>query len=151
MIDLKIAKNRLQTKELTLVIVKNGQLLFETKETRIKGFLEAIEKSGNSLNGSAIADKVVGKAIALLCVYAKVSAVYAKVISIEAKSLFEKHKINHEWQIIVKEILNFEKNQTCPFEMKAKNMTDPEKTYIEKLKPGELLFDIEDFHDSVFK
>jgi hypothetical protein len=147
MIDLKIAKNRLQTKESTLVIVKNGQLLFETKENRIKGFLEAIEKIGNSLNGSAIADKVVGKAIALLCVYAKVAAVYAKVISIEAKSLFEKHKINHEWSIIAKEILNFEKNRPCPFEMKAKNMTDPEKTYFELKNLLEILTDCKESYN----
>ena len=129
--DLKIAKNRLQTKELTLVIVKNGEIIFETKETGIKGFLNAIEKSENSLKGSTIADKVVGKAIALLCIYAKVSAVYAKVLSKEAKILLEKYKINYEWSMIVKEILNLKKNQTCPFEMKAKNLIDPATAYRE--------------------
>ncbi len=131
MTDLEIAKNKLQTEELTLAIVKNGQLLFKTKKHRIEGFLEAIETFRNSLEGSSVADKVVGKAIALLCVYAKVSAVYAKVLSKEAKNVLEKHKINYEWSMIANEILNLKKNQTCPFEIKAKNMTDPSKTYFE--------------------
>ena len=129
--DLKIARNILQTKELSLVIVKNGYVIFKTKETGIKGFLEAIEKSGNSLKESSIADKVVGKAIALLCVYAKVSEVYAKILSKDAMSLLKKYNINHEWSTIVEEILDFKKKQTCPFEIKAKKIIDPKTTYIE--------------------
>lgn len=130
-IDLEIAKNRLQNSDLTLVIVKNEELLFETKKRGIRGFLEAIEKIGSSIDGSSIADKVVGKAIALLCVYSKVASVFAKVISIEAKKLLEKHKTKLKWSVIVKEILNNKRNETCPFEMRAKNMIDPEKFYFE--------------------
>jgi hypothetical protein len=131
MIDLEIAKNRLQSKDVTLVIVKNGEMLFETEEHKIKGFLEAIEKLGKAIEGSSIADRVVGKAIALLCVYSKVYSVYAAVLSKEAKRILEKYQISHEWSIIVEEILNLEKNRACPFEMKARNMSDPKKTYFE--------------------
>ncbi|MCW3998239.1 MAG: DUF1893 domain-containing protein [Candidatus Bathyarchaeota archaeon] len=131
MLDLEIAKNRLQSKDVTLVIVKNGEMLFETEEHKIKGFLGAIEKLGKSLEGSSIADRVVGKAIALLCVYSKVYSVYAAVLSKEAKRILEKYQISHEWSIIVEEILNLEKNRACPFEMKARNMSDPKKTYFE--------------------
>jgi hypothetical protein len=134
MLDLEIAKNRLQNKDLTLVIVKNGELLFETREHKIKGFLGAIDKLGTSLKGSSIADKVVGKAIALLCVYAKVSAVYAVVLSKQANKVLKKHKIRHEWSMIVKEILDLEKNRTCPFEIKAGNMSDPKKVYLELMR-----------------
>ena len=67
--DLDLAKNRLFTKDMTLVIVKNGDILFETKEHKIKGFFNAIETLGGSMKDATIADKVVGKAIALLCAY----------------------------------------------------------------------------------
>lgn len=129
--DLDIAKKRLQTKDLTLVIVKNSKIIFKTTETGIKGFLKAIEESENSLENASIADKVVGKAIALLCIYSKVSAVYAKVLSKKAKNILKKHKIDHEWSLLVDEILDFKKNQTCPFEMKAKNILDPTIGYFE--------------------
>ena len=75
--DLEIAKTQLQRKELTLVIVKNGEVLFETHSHRISGFLGAIEKFGTLLEDAAVADTVAGKAVALLCVYAKISNVYA--------------------------------------------------------------------------
>ena len=130
-IDLGIAKSRLQSKELTLVIVKNKELIFETKKTGLIGFIEAIEMNGILLKNSSVADKVVGKAIAFLCVYSKVVSVYAEVVSVEAKKLLEKNKIMLKWSMIVKEILDTKKNTTCPFEMKAKNMDDPTQFYFE--------------------
>jgi len=129
--DLKKAKNILQIKELALVIVKKGHIIFETRETGIKGFIEAIEKNGNSLEESSIADKVVGKAVALLSIYAKVSAVYAKILSKDAMSLLKKHNINHKWSKIVEEILDFDKKHICPFEIKAKKIIDPKTAYLE--------------------
>ncbi|MCJ7713175.1 DUF1893 domain-containing protein [Candidatus Bathyarchaeota archaeon] len=129
--DLEIAENELKTKGLTLVIVKKGELIFKTKDHKIAGFLSAIEKFGRSLEDSSIADRVVGKAIALLCVYAKVKAIYAVVISTKAKKVLEQNQISHEWTSIVNEILDSETNQVCPFEMKAISMSDPEDTYFE--------------------
>jgi len=97
MTDLEIAKNELKTKGLTLIIVKRGKIIFKTKDHKIAGFLSAIDKFGKSLEYSSIADRVVGKAIALLCVYVKIKAIYAEVISTKAKKVLEKSHINHEW------------------------------------------------------
>ena len=47
--DLEIAKHTLSKKELTLAIVKNGEVLFETRSHRISGFLGAIEQFGDKL------------------------------------------------------------------------------------------------------
>jgi len=102
--DLEIAKTRLKQRHLTLSIVKNGETLFETASYGISGFLEAIEKLGEKLHGSSVADKVVGKAIALLCVYAKVNAVYAIILSEKAKEVLQKHAIWHEWETLVEKI-----------------------------------------------
>jgi hypothetical protein len=136
--DLEIARNRLENKDFSLVIVKKGNLIFETKERKIAGFIDAIEKLGASIIGSFVADKVVGKAIAQLCIYAKVSGVYARVLSKEAKRLFENLKINFEYLVLVNEILNHEQNQICPFELKANSMNDPKKTYCELKKLANL-------------
>ena len=72
---------------LTLVIVKDGSVLFQTDSHRISGFLDAIEKCGANLEGSSVADRVIGKAVALLCVYAKVKEVYACVLSRKAQAI----------------------------------------------------------------
>jgi hypothetical protein len=127
--DLEIAKTQLHRKELTLAIVKNGEVLFETHSHRISGFLDAIEKLGNILEGAAVADRIAGKAIALLCVYAKISDVYAEVLSEKAKAVFEENGIRHEWKELVANILNLNKSQVCPFEKAAAEISDPKDAY----------------------
>lgn len=131
--DLEIAKKRLTEKRLTLSIVKNGEVIFETASSGISGLFEAIEKFGNRLEGTSIADRVTGKAIALLCVYAKIKAVYAIVLSKGAKSVFEKYAIHHEWKELVENILDAEKAEICPFEKLAKEISNPKDAY-KKLK-----------------
>jgi hypothetical protein len=129
MSDLDIAKSKLYEEKLTLTIVKNGEVLFETCSHRISGFLGAIEQFGAKLEGASVADRVAGKAIALLCVYAKISDVYAEVLSEKAKAVFEENGIRHEWKELVDNILNFNKSQVCPFEKAAAEISDPKDSY----------------------
>jgi hypothetical protein len=114
MSDLDIAKSRLFEEELTLAIVKYGEVFFETGSHRISGFLGAIEQLGDRLEGASVADRVAGKAIALLCVYAKIREVYAEVLSRKAKVVFEENGIRHEWNVLVDNILNLNKSGVCP-------------------------------------
>ncbi len=131
--DLEIAKKRLNEKNLTLSIVKNAEVIFETASHGISGFLEAVEKLGGKLEGASVADRVVGKAIALLCVYARVKAIYATTLSKNAKVTFEKHAVYHEWCNLVESILDVDKVGMCPFEKLAKEILNPIEGY-EKLK-----------------
>jgi hypothetical protein len=93
--------------------------------------LEAIEKFEDKLKGASVADKVAGKAIALLCVYAKVRAVYASILSKGAKSVFEKHAILHEWKELVENIFDIKKAGICPFEKLATEIRNPKDAYRE--------------------
>jgi len=128
--DLEIAKKRLHSENLTLSVVKNSEVIFESKNRGISGFLQALEKFGDSLKGASAADRVVGKAIALLCVYAGIKAVYASTLSKEAKTVFERHKVYFEWDMIVEKILDAKKVEACPFEKAAINISDPGEAYI---------------------
>jgi hypothetical protein len=129
MTDLDIAKSELYEENLTLAIVKNSEVLFETKNHRISGFLDAVEKLGGKLEGASLADRVAGKAIALLCVYAKIREVYAAVLSRKAQAVFEQNKIRGQWRELVDNVLNADKTGMCPFEKAAVNISDPEKAY----------------------
>ena len=129
MSDLDTAKSRLYGEDLTLVVVKNGEVLFETGSHRISGFLGAIEQLGANLAGASVADRVAGKAVALLCVYAKISDVYAEVLSEKAKAVFEENEIRHEWKELVKNVLDLNKSGVCPFEKAAAEISDPKDAY----------------------
>jgi hypothetical protein len=127
--DLEIAKNQLYEKQLTLAIVKNGQVLFQTDSHRISGFIGAIDKFGAQLNGASVADRVAGKALALLCVYAGIREVYAEVLSRKAKAVFEENKVACEWKQLVDNVLDLNKTGVCPFEKAAAGISDPKDSY----------------------
>jgi hypothetical protein len=129
MTDLDIAKRRLHEENLTLVVVKNGEVLFDTGSHLISGFVSAIEKLDAKLQGATVADRVAGKAVALLCVYAGIRNVYAGVVSRKAKAVFEKHGIQCEWKELVDNILDLNRSSVCPFEKAAADISDPEQAY----------------------
>jgi hypothetical protein len=141
--DLEIAKNQLNDNQLTLVIVKNGRVLFKTDSHRISGFIGAIEKLGTDLEGASVADRVAGKALALLCVYAGIGKVYAQILSRKAKVVFEENRVDVEWKQLVDNVLDLGKTDVCPFEKAAADISDPKvsyiafKTLLEKMKPCE--------------
>jgi hypothetical protein len=126
---LEIAKHALYSKELTLAIVKNGRVMFETRFHRVSGFLGAIEQFGDEMEGASVADRVAGKAVALLCVYAKVKEVYAEILSKRAKAVFEENRISYEWKEIVDNVLDLNRSDVCPFEKAAESMSDPKDAY----------------------
>lgn len=129
MSDLDIARTRIFEKELTLSIVKNGEILFETDSHRISGFLRAIDKLGTTLEDASVADRVVGKAVALLCVYVKINEVYAEVLSRNAKTVFDKSKISYKWNVIVDNILDLNRCGICLFEKAATGISNPKRAY----------------------
>ncbi len=129
MTDLEIAKNELYEEDLTLAIVKDGSLLYSTKDHRISGFLEAIERCGEKLDGASVADRVVGKAVALICAYAKIKGVYAVVLSRQAMAILKQNKIVFDWKELVDNILDSGKVGTCPFEKTAAEIVDPQTAY----------------------
>jgi len=131
--DLKLAKRILKEKALTLVVVRKGEIIFEAKSHGINDFLQAIEKFKKELAGSAVADRIVGRAAALLCAYSKVASVFAVTISEEGRKVLEDWNIFCEFENSVAHILNYQKTGVCPFEKIAASLTDPNEAY-EKLK-----------------
>jgi len=131
--DLELAKHRLKQKNLDLVIAKNGKIVFQNGFKGIRGLLNAREKLGKESIGSSIADRIVGRAAALLCAYSKATSVFAITISGEAIKVLEDNKIFHRFENRVPNILNYEGNDICPFEKLVMGLTKPEEAY-EKLK-----------------
>jgi len=127
--DIKVAKTQLIQNQLTLIFVKNNGILFETQSHRISGFLTAIQKLGRKLEGASVADKVVGRAVALLCAYAGIKAIYAETLSMKARDLLDKAGIACEWKGLVDTILDTSKNDVCPFEKAAAEIYNPKEAY----------------------
>ena len=127
--DLDFAKKRMEDEALTLCIARGGKVIFEGVSRGISGFLDAVESLGDRLEGASVADRVVGKAVALLCVDSRVGAVYASTPSRDAKRLFDGCSVIVEWGELVESILDAGRRETCPFEGLAAGIADPKDAY----------------------
>jgi len=131
--DLAIAKQRLKDKELSLVFVKNSKLIFETKKEGLSGFLQALKEYNGALSEASVADKIIGQAAALLCVYSKAKAAFAITLSQGGLEILNTHQIHIEFEDLTPTILNLKKTDQCPFEKLVENVTEPRRAY-EKIK-----------------
>lgn len=130
---MNIAKKRLGERALALCIVKDGQMLFESRSRGITGFLDATEELGSQLKGASAADRIVGRAIALLCLHSGVKAVYGSVMSRRGKELLEAYGVELACGELVENILDSCAPSVCPFESLAEEINDPAVAY-KKLK-----------------
>ena len=128
--DLEVAKERLLKGNLALVFVKNSISIYETNTGGLGGFLKAIKDLGKNLNKSSVADKVVGKAAALLCIYSQVKSVYAVNLSESGSLILKKQGIQFDYENLIPLVLNAKKTEQCPFEKLVENESDPKTAYL---------------------
>lgn len=113
------------------VLGRNGVIIARDKGRGIKPLLVFLDSG--KLDGAIVADKIIGRAAAAICIVGGVEEVYAKVMSEGAKELLEKHNVKVSYKEITKEIINRQKNGICPMEAKVHGIDDP-KGMVEKLK-----------------
>ena len=128
--DLIIAREILETQELSLVVVKSGATIFTSKASGVLGLVNAIISCGSTMRGASVADRVIGRAAALLCVYSGVLEVYAALASEPGRHVLEKHKIPIEYHDIVPNILDRNRVGMCPFEKLTEKIESPEEAFL---------------------
>ena len=106
------------------VVNGGGELPF--KES---GVVPLMRLQNGSLGGAFVADKVVGKAAALLLVRGGAIQVYADVMSEPAIEVLSKHKILWLTHKRVKNILNADGTDICPMERAVLEVDDPEEAF----------------------
>jgi len=123
--DTDLARSLLEEDEWNLVIVKKGQVLFGSKDRGIAPFFQAVRNIGKGLHNAAVADRVVGLAVAMLCVHARVGSVYAGTVSQGASDMLEKEGIAVDGKSTVPHIFNRDGTDLCPFEKLAQSCQKP--------------------------
>ena len=123
--DLDLAKNTLREEELSLAVAKDGKVLFRSKSHGVADLLAMVSDIGRLAEGSSLADSIVGRAAALLCVYSKIIAVYGANMSEGALSVFKANDIKCEYGTLVPKILNRKKNDICPFDKAVLGTNEP--------------------------
>ena len=122
---LREAARLLQSENCTLAVVFAGGGRFTSDGKGVRPLLECIDRYGGALRGAAVADRVTGRAAALLYAGAGVTAVYAAVLSEEALDALRKHRIHTEYDTLVPRIANRAGDGLCPMETAVLGIDDP--------------------------
>ena len=123
--DLELAKQKLQADSLAFVIVKKGNVLRAGTRDGIGELLQAVGALGDETQGASLADKIVGKAVAMVARAAKISAVYTPLASQAAQDALALDRIALESDRIVPLILNKRNDGPCPMERLTLPITSP--------------------------
>lgn len=131
--DIDIAKKILKEENLCLVIVKNGEVIYKSKDRGIKPLYLAVTELEKEMEGSSLADKVIGRAAAMLCEYAGVAELHTILISKSAQEVLNNGRIRYKFDVETELILNRDKTGSCPVEKLSQNITEI-KLLLSKIK-----------------
>lgn len=109
----------------TTVAAVKGDVVLTSMEKGVRPLMEWVSK-GISLEGFSVADKVVGKAPALLYCLLRARAVYAPVMSLPAKKMLEERGIAVSYDVGVNQVLNARRTGQCPVDASVADIDNPE-------------------------
>ncbi len=135
MVDLSAVKQLLLSENFTCVL-SDGKEVVTSKERGVKPLIDFI-LSEKDFSGFVAADKIVGKAAALLYANLKISAIYAQVTTYEAVEICKKYNIKIVYDILTDKIINRKGDDICPMEKLVADVDIPEiakQLIIQKLK-----------------
>ena len=114
----------------TLVIYKNNASVITSNDRGVNSLIKLIKDDKSQLSGSLIADKVIGKAAALLMIYAGVKEIYAPIISKPALQTLLKHNVKIYYDKEVERIINRKGDGLCPMETLCLDIEKPDEAYL---------------------
>lgn len=105
--------------------VYNGGKVVTFNERGIKTLLRLIKEDRSLLVGATVADKVVGKAAALLFINGGVKNIYGGVMSVSATKILRAYGVQYSYGALVERIINRNGEDICPMEKAVTACSDP--------------------------
>jgi len=127
--DIELARSLLEEERWNLVMVKEGQVLFSSRGRGVAPFFHAVQSMGASLHNAAIADRIVGSAVAMLCLHARITSVYAGIASQGALDMLKRQGVTVSSKNTVPYISNYDGTDLCPFEKLAGSCQRPSQLF----------------------
>ena len=122
--NLDLAKATLLENAYSIVVVKKEEIVHTSNKNGLMPILDLYDYNKNILSNASVADKVIGKAAALLLADANIKELYADLISENAIPVLDNSNIKYEYNKKVKEIRNRDNSAMCPMESLALKSND---------------------------
>lgn len=115
MTDIEKAKSILETESATLVAVNKAEI-YISHERGVAPILNKIDKNPQFFRGASVADKVIGKAAAMLLVKYGVREIHAILVSEKALDYLKGKPTKITYSTAVDHIINRDRTDMCPME-----------------------------------
>ncbi len=125
------AVEMIKSEKATCVVVKDNKIIRAESPKGISYIIDLCEKG--VLRDAYVADKIIGKAAAMIFSFGGVKACYGKTMSESAKKWLEEHSINASYTTLTYSIQNRRGDGICPMENTVKDIFD-DKEALEALK-----------------
>ena len=116
-------KQQFQASGYACLIVKDDKEVFSSTARGIFPLVQGISK----MKGAYLADKIIGRAAALICVHGGILAVYADIMTPAAAEVFDEYGILFDAGSFVDKIENRDRTGLCPFEELGKELSCPKQ------------------------
>ena len=127
--DIDMAREDVEKRGFALSVVRDGKRILQSKRPGISALVTAIDYDRFCLRGASAADRILGKAAAMLFVYSRVSRIFASLASRDASATLQEFGVPFESVKNVREILNRDQTSACPFESLVRDVKTPEEAF----------------------
>lgn len=104
-----------------IIISEDKNIIFESNEKGIKPLVASV----SLIKGAAVADKIIGKAAALVCVFGGAKAVFGHIMSESAQAVLKENNIDFAFNKSVDYIINRLGTDMCPMEKLVMQVNSP--------------------------
>jgi hypothetical protein len=111
-----------------LKIFSKDKIIYESKESGVKGLLDFLQKDYKQYQDIVVFDKIVGRAAAFLMILFNAKEIFGAVGSETAGKVLEDWGIKFHSEKTIPNILNLDKTDLCPMEKLSAGKT-PEEFY----------------------
>ena len=126
---LKRAVEILHREQVSCVILDGKGEAYCSCEIGIKPLMVRLRKDKKAFAECAVADKVVGKAAALMAVLGGADSVFGEVLSIPAENVLRQYGVYYEYAEKVPYIENRSHTGKCPMEAAVARVDSPEEAF----------------------
>lgn len=127
--DMKKAQLLLNISDVSLVVIKNKEILHKRTGKGIAPFIDLIESTSGDFSDCVIGDRLLGRASAFLCRYVNARGVYADTGTKKALAVLMVGGIMGQVDNFVSQISNQSKDGLCPFERVVSTVESPDEAF----------------------
>lgn len=122
--------NELNQNNYSMLAQLNDHRFYSSHLRGIAPIINQLQEDSFYFKDAIIVDKVVGKAVAMLLIKAKVKYIYALTISKKAIAILDKFKIEYDYDTACDFIENRTHTGMCPMEQSVDEINDIEEAYL---------------------